>query len=527
MPSITYWNRLEPSSRTNDLLPRLAAPIHDALWFLTRQWQFGEFRAVDSGSAAWIEVDTTAYHLTQWSPIPGSVLPLDPLPPLETLLAERRTLDIVTGVEIGQMFETILANHGLTSRIGQFRQAFPISEATIEECLGDVELLRFRALVAGRGIEGTALYRQASVVLPAGEPSLRTIALDDPQLVAALQELIAAVDDLLDVAVPPEPRAWRPERFDYELDLIVGGVIPRLTCKPGDAAEITWETLETSKTPNNIGGPADHEVTTLLPANVRFRGISSSRWWDFDSATIDFGAVDVERRDLARLLVNDFLIRQGNDWFVIPLEQDVGSQLRIDNVIVRDVFGFLTLVPAEADNSLFTIDGPAAAYGRLLLPSAASFIQYGEAIEEVRFVRDPMLNVVWAVEEKVEGPVAHTPSPAPSPNSLPAYRLRTDVPQPWTPFIPVAREAGRVLVERVAFVEPAGRIIRPPLPPDTAYRFAEDELRRTGVRVTRVPARCRGFRGETFLWITRRKSLAATGESLPARFDALVAATTD
>ena len=38
------WTRLEPSSVTGDPTPGLEARLHDPLWLLTRQWQFGEFQ---------------------------------------------------------------------------------------------------------------------------------------------------------------------------------------------------------------------------------------------------------------------------------------------------------------------------------------------------------------------------------------------------------------------------------------------------------------------------------------------------
>ena len=37
------WTRLEPQSVTGDPTPGLEARIHDPLWMLLRQWQFGEF----------------------------------------------------------------------------------------------------------------------------------------------------------------------------------------------------------------------------------------------------------------------------------------------------------------------------------------------------------------------------------------------------------------------------------------------------------------------------------------------------
>ena len=47
-----------PSGKMNE---SLAARIHDPLWFLSRQWQLGEFQGDDAGSPARLDVlGTTA-----------------------------------------------------------------------------------------------------------------------------------------------------------------------------------------------------------------------------------------------------------------------------------------------------------------------------------------------------------------------------------------------------------------------------------------------------------------------------------
>jgi hypothetical protein len=45
---------------------------------------------------------------------------------------------------------------------------------------------------------------------------------------------------------------------------------------------------------------------------------------DFEQATTDVGDIRADTRDIAKLLFIDFVLLQGNDWFVLPLEQPVG-----------------------------------------------------------------------------------------------------------------------------------------------------------------------------------------------------------
>ncbi len=56
--SILVWNRLEGSLRNeNQLDNALRFEIRDALWMLTRQWQFGELDAEDAATAAFVQIN--------------------------------------------------------------------------------------------------------------------------------------------------------------------------------------------------------------------------------------------------------------------------------------------------------------------------------------------------------------------------------------------------------------------------------------------------------------------------------------
>src|SRR5216684_788529 len=95
---------------------------------------------------------------------------------------------------------------------------------------------------------------------------------------------------------------------------------------------------------------------------------------NFDHAASDIGAIDAERRDLAKLVLMDVLLAPGDDWYVIPIEQQIGTVMHLDAVCVQDVFGLLTIVPPAAGDqgpwSMFTTSGPPSALG-LLLPAGS------------------------------------------------------------------------------------------------------------------------------------------------------------
>ena len=65
-----------------------------------------------------------------------------------------------------------------------------------------------------------------------------------------------------------------------------------------------------------------------------------------EDARTDFGGLDVNANDLARLLLAEFVLLFSNDWCLLPLELAVGSFTRIEGLVVTDVFGDQTLRPA-------------------------------------------------------------------------------------------------------------------------------------------------------------------------------------
>jgi len=87
-------------------------------------------------------------------------------------------------------------------------------------------------------------------------------------------------------------------------------------------------------------------VRTVIPAPVSYRGMPSPRWWEFEDNAVDFGAIEVEPEDLARMLLVEFAITYGNDWFVIPVDLPVGSLRQIQSLVVTDTFGVRTLIPS-------------------------------------------------------------------------------------------------------------------------------------------------------------------------------------
>ena len=66
-PAVTLWNRLEGRARKEDFDRSLRAEIRDPLWMLARQWQLGEFKGEDAGSAAKARVQVDAARIDRYA----------------------------------------------------------------------------------------------------------------------------------------------------------------------------------------------------------------------------------------------------------------------------------------------------------------------------------------------------------------------------------------------------------------------------------------------------------------------------
>jgi hypothetical protein len=570
MPSITYWNRLEPRPRAADLAGPLAARVRDPLWFLTRQWQFGEFHGEDAGSPSYVRLVSRETPFTSWRAVGGTPEPIDGSTPLERLVETESFADrLGLQAELGELAERMLERAGQQASIPIIRIAYPIVPRTEAQLAAnpDVDEARFLRVVAGRLVDGVALLRDAGASAPNLPPRLTAPPSELPS--GSRNGVLAVLDAFRTEAAAlypdiglVDPPAWNPERLEYSVETLVdtaaGEVV--LTADPGAHGDFDWYAFDlaavtvVTNTTAPAASTAKVQTRSVLPANVRFRGMPNYRWWDFETSVTDFSAIQPDRRDLAKLLIMDFMLIAGNDWFVAPLILPTGTICQIDALVVHDVFGGATVVPRADDGppgapipwSMFSTSAPAGVASFYLLPpTAATAVIQGPAIEEVRFLRDETANMVWGVEHTIEGGLgqplpgqeraqlsaAQSIGPTTTPSAAPLrYQLETLVAENWIPFLPVAIDAQLrdVALERAAVIHarpdgtlfavaPRGRVLSPPsLDP---YQVREEEITRAGTRVSRGLCRARWVDGSTHVWIARRRTVGTGEGSSGRKFD--------
>src|SRR5262245_46868914 len=367
VPSITYWNRVEPSPRDDTVQPGLTAAVRDPLWFLTRQWQLGEFAGEDAGSPAYTSLTSRSSTFDSWQTGDGPAQPYDGTVPLEAAVeTEATTPDLRLAAEIGQILEQRLRTAGLgQDTVDALRSSYPVprpDQLSVADAR-DPALVRLLRVCGGRTVDGLAALRGgvAGVALPAGAAG---------PVAQVLADLASWVRDVYGVIGETDAPSWRADRLEYACAVttpVGGGAHITMQAYAGLNGEFDWYAFdETRRERPRDAVPDDGAsvTTSLLPMPVRFAGMPDPRWWNFEDARFNWSNVDTDRRDLAKVLVIDFMLVQGTDWFVVPFGHEVGSIVRLDQVLVRDVFGEVTLVrsangPSWSMFSTSTSDGVA------------------------------------------------------------------------------------------------------------------------------------------------------------------------
>ena len=609
MASVITWTRLEPSSRNAALEAGLRAEIRDPLWMLGRQWQFGEWWGEDAGSPVQAALRMDCTPLTRY--LPGGVPAgwyatatpvaqgqrIDRTIPLETIVERERIRNEQAfaprlAAEAGLQFLRLLALGGAPHLRADVTRTVPLQPPAAAAVPLDPGTQRFLSVMAQRVPDGGLLASTLRVVSNAAalelfsEPYktrvrtsvgtwgtwLGTLAVGDRDRVnTAASAFLDWYTSLFREPGPsPTDTSWVPERLEYEL--AVSAPTPQaevlLTAPEYTDGHLDWFSFDTLATGSLSAARSDlteddlkHEKIrrVALPTPVRYPGMPSARYWEFEDARVDFGAIVTGAQQLAHLLLIEFALVSGDDWYVVPADMPVGSVATVRWLVVTDTFGQRTLVRSarELDRAagaagwdmfhlapdLRPVGGtPRAVPEAFLLAPSLGTSLHGSTIEDVLLLRDELANMAWAVERIIEGPLgqpfdraeaAHRSAPLPPGGSdvaaaperpLPyRYRLATDVPAHWLPLLPTRMRADAPPIALLRGGTPRGRILEPDRTPtgSNPLRIHEEEVPRAGARVAREYQYARWIDGSTHLWVGRRKRTGRGEGSSGLRFDVL------
>lgn len=443
--SHTVWERLEPLTRNPEMTGTLQGELADPLWLLSRQRQFGEFRGEDAGSPVDVVVDYEHDDVTRVG-VGDETIAYDPEtdPPMEALV-EREPVaaggdddtdpTYALRAEAGMNFLDRLrtAFNTKTIELAHFVDEYTLGEPDVT----DAEGRRHADVLDGvnddgsrtaRCLDGHAIYealigsdadRPATTVdmSPFNDPVEGFTTSDGDAFDATTFESVATnfVSWYADLYAEPGTAedAWDADRMEYSASVSAGaaGDETVFTAEEYQGGRLDWYDFQTTteETMRDSGdATTDPDALERIPTKAGFRGMPASRLWELEDANVDLSSISAAGDDLSRLFLLEFALVAGDDWFTIPLTAPVGSVTRVTDLTVTDTFGVETTdVDASVEESddwgLFTFDLPNHDEPGLFLPPVVGTSQTSETVEDVLFGRDEVANLVFGIENVVEG----------------------------------------------------------------------------------------------------------------------------
>ncbi|WP_339711918.1 hypothetical protein [uncultured Kriegella sp.] len=452
-PLRTY-NTLEPRPRQVDFERSLQAEIYDPLWMLTRQWQFGELKGEDTGSAIFAKVCLETTNLTKFKVGNEAPKVFDNSHLLEDIVeSELPSMDYKTRLQSGQQFIRMLVRAGI-SNVNTIKatlktqypievpdavdmendsNALIIEKARIE---ANKELHRFLHAVGGKAMDGVLFYEDLQSQNPFKLPPTLNLTLPASQRTPVKNVAIAYMawfEKSYGLPAQKKQSAWVDEQLEYQFACALpnkDGDNTVLTATEYYNGNLDWYSFDVSAEPKKdarLKTLAKREQTisentitektlTVIPTEARFGGMPNARWWEFEDGNVDLGNVNADTTDIAKIILTQFALVFSNDWFVVPYTVPVGSMSSVKGIVVTDVFGQKTFVEAanqgETDDwmswGMYNLSteqkdkaAPLPSDTRLFFPPVVTKIQESDPISSVNLLRDEMANTVWGVEDAV------------------------------------------------------------------------------------------------------------------------------
>ncbi len=554
-PSVNTWNRLESSPRQTNFHRGLKAEIHDAMWMLTRQWQFGEFQGEDAGSP--VSARVTGFHRTPDTFIlsENQSFPYNADIPLEAMV-EREVVQpiLFLRVQMGRMWRKLLKSAEISQAYPFFLAAFPLPDYSNDD---EEKSRNFYSLASGKIVDGYALYQKIQDDLPGFIDLLEDSELEisiknqiNPGVIRTFKEWY----ERLFFQPTDENSAWQPERMEYEFKLDIDKNNGNETFLKADdyvGGRLEWKDFDfvhNIEDRNDTGefSSGTQKTDVFLPSMVTFKGMPHPRFWQMEEGNLDFGKIEKSPAGLVGLLLAEYGLTYSNDWFLLPYKQKINSLCSVEGIVVTDVFGHRHFVgPSRTTTdtdwhnfALFhlTQNGNQIADNQIFyLPPVVGAKIESPPIERVFFMRDEMANLVWAIEDIVPsecsggkkvlvGERINEPDNEEESNEEAwKYTLGTTVPKNWIPFIAVHKKDSQseIRLQRARMPNaqnPQSQLLQEIQP---VHFVEENEVPRSGVIIERTIHRTRWLDGRTYCWVGRQKRTGRGEGSSELVFDRL------
>jgi len=440
--ALDFKTRIEGRTRNTDPTEAMRLRVHDPLWMLARQWQMGEFRGNNTGTAMSVRC-TVRYEDCSSDPIEPVTEQINPV------------IDFLARIESAVYFLDLLKNaqegRSLAKTIRpQLIQQFPINWEAVgtlvlpnavtkdEEMKLNRHLQNYAKTYKGKIFDGAALYKYLSqdqgkteASPKAASPLERSLMLIKGEFMAWFEKKYKpasstnqhwqAADLCYTVETQVAGKTYKSDNyqggrlswytFDYEqklkgLNELKPGVRPGV--RPGDKPFIGPGVKPFEPVPDQV---------LSLPTPATFAAAPNKRLWQMEDRKVFMGN-SVEEPSEANSVVMRYATMYSNDWMLFPLKTEIGKYITVKKIEVIDTFGECFSIDEKdrAGNNgqlgeneeqwqMFTNSTvgnrkQTVVNGLFYAPQLAATVE-GKPIEEVKVLRDEIANMVWGVENVV------------------------------------------------------------------------------------------------------------------------------
>ena len=536
METYPTWIRLHPDSTDDTMVTSVQARIHDPLWLLGRQWQFGELLHDGGATPITVRVEGTSSPLTRLRGGLAAATATGSRPikavqsPLETLV-ERETVpetgldNLRLRTEAGQQFVRMMRAAGMNDRI-----SFWVAESPFVRPASDMDpdTREWFDMVDGRVPDGAELPRVIRARLaPDSSPPIEGA---EARVLRAWTAWAATRFD----QAPGGPLTWDPEHVEYAFTASGMGATGEAVLVAPEYVEgrLEWYDFEHGTGTLGATGTATPRRAFRIPAPLDFAGMPNPRFWTFENPGVRFDQLALLSNpeappSPATLMVLDFALSYSDDWFLIPIALDAWTIYETTAVAITDVFGDTTFAtPPDGRWNMFRLDshGTAGLSSLFIAASPAETIE-GLPLEEVHLLADEVANVAWAVERLTPHPLgdsreAPPQSVAAAPATPPGLTWTLTPPSPpgnWFPLLPIS--IGRLALGSLwnaRDLKPAGRVLSDLRSPRLLH---QEEVPPEGAQIVRRWQSARAIDGSLHFWIGRSKTPRRTDIPPAIRFD--------
>lgn len=485
--NLEFTERKEGRTNNGNLTEALRMRAHDPLWMLARQWQMGEFRGNDTGTAMSVKCRIKEDDCQK--------NPLEPI--IEQINPE---IDLMVRIESAVYFMDLIRHSGSIKReeIKKFREmalkTWPIEWNSFHPVLGHEATQDFERTLnsrqqafiqsyRGKIFDGYKLYKDIT------SETTKNVALLSFVMDSMLKyDFVSWFNEKYFPANAKSPY-WQQKDLCYQLSAEAGDKL--LEGDRYQGGRLSWYSVDYKGTKKGETSMTIERDVMSLPTIAHYTAAPNRRLWEIEDRKVFMGN-SLEQQSGGNIALMKYATMFSNDWMLFPLDTEIGKYIQLDSIKVIDTFGDEIIIDGndragkkdkvktlEERWQLFTnteCNNPKKTPfdGLYYAPQLVKTLE-GKPIEEVKMLRDEMSNMVWGVEEQVSDGCGmamdatlcatklteyvnglyetHHPKPAPktvtfsqdqtpevkeAENAKAAYRylLQSSVPLNWIPFVP-------------------------------------------------------------------------------------------